>query len=987
MAIETFGVDRFSAFFEELNEVTPFPWQQALVERLLTQDWPQVIDVPTSSGKTAVLDCLVFAMAAAHLTGAAPMPRRIFFCVDRRLIVDEAFERAHRIAANLTRSKDCGPTAGIVAEALAALAGSPSRTPLKVVRLRGGVPLERMWIRSPLQPAVICTTVDQLGSRLLFRGYGVSSGMLPIHAALTANDSVIILDEAHCSKPFEQTLSAIARFAAPEWREDQMIGLPFQHLVMTATPVASVAQDKTHALSDTDRRHPVLSRRLAVAKTVELIEVKGAKAAARSQAAAFDTLAAAVRTHVAGYLSRGMQRIAVIVNRVPCARRIANELRSPRRQKDALPCLTDVVLMTGRMRPFDRDDIVRQWNPYLKATATRAKPERPVIIVATQCLEVGANFDFDAMLCECASLDALRQRFGRLNRLGNSDNAPGAILIREDQVDKHDDPVYGTALSHTWQWLKSVACAPEVQEASAPPVIDFGINAMNQLVAGLTSDQIAACTGVKPDAPTMMPAYLDAWVQTAPPPMPDPDIDIFLHGPQRAAPEIQVCWRSDLLPDMDREQALEVLELSPPVRAECLAVPIHALRRFLCEGATDDNDADVDAPSPAEPAVNEAAPMPLIVVWRHSDSFLLTHNSLYDLRPGDVCALPAVCRESAVLADFPYGVAEWIPDIHEQCLHRAIELRLHRGAVSQWPHALRVRADVFLDALERDVDGVVHIDDETAVFLRELLTELQVLSGDHWLGSFTHAILRERKLHITPYAGGSGLFISAGAPTAVEDARDRLSIAKVPVTLSDHCQQVKDIAREFAEGIGLSDTLVKDLTIAAYAHDLGKCDPRFQAWLLNGNRFLVDPTRPLAKSPLMRQTVAARDLARRNSGYPSGARHEMLSVALLENPATLAEATDLVRYLIASHHGHARPFAPVVIDDSTETASCSMDWIEASAPCAHNAHRLDSGHVERFWRLVRRYGWWRLAMFEAIIRLADHAASETPIVTETENMP
>ena len=46
------------------------------------------------------------------------------------------------------------------------------------------------------------------------------------------------------------------------------------------------------------------------------------------------------------------------------------------------------------------------------------------------------------------------------------------------------------------------------------------------------------------DAPVMLPAHVDAWVQTSPIPAPDPDPAIFLHGPNRGAPEVQVCWRA-----------------------------------------------------------------------------------------------------------------------------------------------------------------------------------------------------------------------------------------------------------------------------------------------------------------------------------------------------------------------------------------------------------------------------------------------------------
>jgi CRISPR-associated endonuclease/helicase Cas3 len=83
----------------------------------------------------------------------------------------------------------------------------------------------------------------------------------------------------------------------------------------------------------------------------------------------------------------------------------------------------------------------------------------------------------------------------------------------------------------------------------------------------------------------------------------------------------------------------------------------------------------------------------------------------------------------------------------------------------------------------------------------------------------------------------------------------------------------------------------------------------------------------------------------------------------------LARASDagLVLWLVGAHHGYGRPLFPH--QDPTENApdigpqSLAFDWNGLDWPSL-------------FARLKDRYGVWELARMEAILRLADHRASE-----------
>src|SRR5690606_30142283 len=158
------------------------------------------------------------------------------------------------------------------------------------------------------------------------------------------------------------------------------------------------------------------------------------------------------------------------VNRVESARMVLSAV------ENQIGDRADRVLLTGRMRPLERARILGRPNQLgsiasrIAAGRTRKSDERPLIVVATQSIEAGADFDFDALVTECASLDALRQRFGRVDRMGDLGTTQSTILARHDQIgDKAADPIYGNALAATWAWLEELS--------GETGSVDFGVAA------------------------------------------------------------------------------------------------------------------------------------------------------------------------------------------------------------------------------------------------------------------------------------------------------------------------------------------------------------------------------------------------------------------------------------------------------------------------------------------------------------------------------
>lgn len=1014
----------FPDFFRELHECDPYPWQRRLAKQVIKGDWPGAIDLPTGSGKTACIDITIFALAcqASLPVEQRTAPRRIFFCVNRRVIVDEAHTRARHIAKLIWQAEQGDvhdkPTLEKVAGALRIVGGTRddhATPPLDVLELRGGIYRDSRWARSITQPTIICTTLDQLGSRLLFRGYGVTSNAAPIQAALIAYDSLILLDEAHISEPFRQTLDFVHRYLDPDkWAEKPLGIQPVRVIPMTATPNEEMRKRGVIQLDTADRETESLNNRLSADKPAELRKVN--KVIDEAVKAAIDMAKAQPAA------------VGIIVNRIATARGIYNKLREQQQEsnekKRKLSADAVIELVIGSMRPIDRDAQAMRLHELVGSDRPELT-QKTCFVVSTQCLEVGADYDFDALITECASLDALRQRFGRLNRRGRRIDTDAVILANEQDIkaedklkdDKPSDPIYGNALARTWNWLWKCSSRPEVDDKRNKPVerrrIDFGINAFDKLLEEHGEDGHPPKNLLSPsaslNAPVMMPAYIDFWCQTAPKPVPDPDVSLFIHGPKGGEPDVQVCWRADLLEDdhMTRKQWPDVVALLPPTSAECVSLPISRLRRWLTNqidkmrdygdvlGVKEANDGSDDNNDSDKSSLKHVG-----VLWRGVKNTKLI-ASPDDLHPSDTLVLPASaggsqelghlpdtdCGKSAATGESHTQQVVVVRDVAELAYTSARDLavlRLHPSMRAYLPSgeafdALFAAADKSEEPPTRREWSMLLQAAANATPKNELCKTLKNLAVG---------------IRIEPYPDKRGVVLTGRRRLntstswfirSMDEGDDESSRINrdAPVVLTDHARHVRDAVDEALNLLPFG-AFAESLKSAAERHDFGKADERFQAMLRRTNRtdswLLAGATSQIwAKSDGVPTTRTQRKAACERAGLPGGFRHEMLSSQLVgrsdlfkDNPENRA----LALHLIAAHHGHARPFAPVVLDDELPTVE--FDGIALSHEERKQlvpSHRLDSGIAERFWSLTRRFGWWGLAYIEAVLRLADQQAS------------
>lgn len=515
----------FNLAFGQSSAQAPFAYQRRVA---LDVEMPALINVPTGAGKTA-------AILGAWLWRRLKMPqsvgRRLVYCLPMRTLVEQTEKVAREAITNLE------------AEYRRAEKSPPS------VRVLMGGDVDNEWESEPESECVIIGTQDMLLSRALNRGYALSRFKWPVHFGLLNNDCLWVFDEVQL---MSEGLAASTQLQA--MREKMKTFGSCRSLWMSATldrewlKTIDFREDvpalEQVALSEDDRRAPVLAKRLHARK-----DLAPAPASCRMP----EGLARfALEHHTAG------TQTLLVVNRVARARETFAALESECAKLTPPP---ELKLIHSRFRPHDR----RGWTASLNEKPDADGAGR--IIVATQVVEAGLDISSRLLITDLAPYASLVQRMGRCNRAGEH---AGARVFWVDR------PLI--------KKLEKLGGKDELDEKEAAnvarPYEAESLETARKLLLGITSAAPADLESIEhhdPYTPAHYPRrrdIVDLFDTT--PDLSGNDIDIsrWIRGGDER--DCLVAWRAGVGDGQSLDR-----NTTPLSRDELCPVPIHELREFL----------------------------------------------------------------------------------------------------------------------------------------------------------------------------------------------------------------------------------------------------------------------------------------------------------------------------------------------------------------------------------------------------------------------
>lgn len=969
----------FKAFMNELysGKRQPYQWQLRLLKTVAAAGgWPEALDAPTGAGKTTVVEIHIFLNGLAGRSEISRMlPRRLILTVNRRALVDGQYEHAKECVEKLRKVAKTNPF-GMVSRICDGLKmrsaediSCKDAKLIDVVSLRGGDQIDSArndWRMYPTMPMIICATPDMFGSRLLFRGYGVSKYARPLEAGLFAYDSIAVIDEAHLNRQLEKTARRVADIEA---MSERSIGArPLSVMTATATPANRGELENRICVAYEDFAvDSALADRMTNSKPFELIYI-ASDPDKRKEAQIAGDECSKLHENANGCLGR----IGCIMNTVADAAAVGAQL-------EKLYGENHVVCITGRMRSTDR----------LRAMERIENPDT-WFIVGTQALEVGLDIDFAALVTQLASGSALAQRVGRVNRFAERESGVVRITVPSD-LQKNSGPYRPTELEKAKEWLEQIKKTHEeggltpwllASKDGHPPDSDQERVIYERLewadvdYFGITSEDSAPET----DVMGPQPSNLDLWIRDE---LTD-DAEVYVvvrKMPHRTAEGEKGQEQNDV------GATQRILELVPPLPAEKFPVSLSMARQIFCSKNRDDSNVGIES----QVLLLREDDIPRLWVWGDStilpgDIFVVDDTAKLFLR--DVVDHRGTDTKDDVYMDIVDN-----PDLYPDGAPLLINVKNHSDGETGFA-ADTIRLDSVVDAfcLGEGEGGLENEDLTLRLFekwVREgkqdrgfsegvdspswerlkTIVEYNIANDEKSLSDGTLAGSLDRVLYGEGPEDGYALVYTPAGNVGSEWFNGTTAVSPDLVKLEQHLASVAESARHLAWFLGVPEQLAKGLEEAGGLHDEGKRDARFQELLRLGDRKARSISDDLAKG---RFASRKRAFDFRKACGLRGWRHEQRSAVIAwEHLKAEGDMRDLVTRLVGASHGHGR----AMFDDDAARLLPPDQEIDGSLRMAAE-YLFDYGAWEQiFDRTNRRYGVWGMAYLEAILRASDMQVS------------
>ncbi|WP_197059560.1 type I-U CRISPR-associated helicase/endonuclease Cas3 [Thermopetrobacter sp. TC1] len=883
----------------------PLAWQWALLnDWLLKGALPDAVDIPTGLGKTAVMALWLLALAAQiHETGTPKLPRRLIYVVDRRAVVDQATTEAEKLRENLATA----PELAWMRDAFGLVEGEK----LPVSTLRGQLADNREWLADPARPAIIVGTVDMIGSRLLFSGYGVSRRMRPYHAGLLGVDTLVLLDEAHLVPAFQRLLEAIdpeQKGSASPWHTGTLwpettVIRPLRVLPLSATQRDGGPSDRKtiFTLTSETRTDAITQQRLQARKALELRAFEPGKKEDDALAEALMQAAQELLENEDGGLKP--RHLLIYCDKRKVAEKLHDELHKEWVRKSKLLEKDRLELFTGARRVFERTKAAANLKDLGFIAGKEApEPEKPAILIATSAAEVGVDLDADDLICDLVPLERMIQRFGRVNRRGEQDDTRIIVL--------HPDPLPKKA-RHAEQLPAALEALRKLNGDASPQALRDFATQERELVRQASTPE--------PLHPPFPLAVVESWALTNITEHPGrPDIQPWLRGwVEDDQPQAEILWRAFLpWPEGDAPKEKEVnafFASARPHLLEVLETDVDSIAKMLVTRAKKWSGEGLGI---------------LLLNRRNELEKYLSMEELKAMKPADLKELIAFRRvvapaalgglsESGLLASNAANPVKALDTIEEETWQQAVGFRVRKESVDK-------------------------------------------VSGNDWRIDYRF----NPKPDSDEEEGGEKIIVEVWRGGGEAPLLGDPAITRMKQKLRDHLNDVAQKAEELADKLNLPDNMREALILSARLHDLGKAHRIWQK-AMNGN--LEDPlakstggnTRMLAGFRHEFASILDVTLPENIKRFTSGVHNELASELREQLNKHTEEERNLILHLVAAHHGFARPLMPDI--DNTLPPSAVKPHVQAIAL--------------RFAMLQKRFGPWGLAWLETLLRAADQRAS------------